>query len=83
MKKYLTEEERDSIISLLEEDDIIYLSLIDECDIIGLHHTLGQNIRNYLGLWERYKDSEEHPDDVSYQMIVELCEYLRNKKEQK
>ena len=82
-KKYLSDENRETILRFLEEDDIIYLSLIDECDIIGLHHTLGQNIRNHFNMWKHYKEGDEHPDDISYQMIIELCEFLRNKKENK
>jgi len=74
---YLTEEMRDELLNLLSEEDAKFFSEIGEEDIICHHHSLGQFIRNHFKLWVNYKEGDEHPDDISYYMMCELCKYLK------
>jgi len=79
-RTYLNDEDLKSIIESIDEDTIEYLCSIDSSEIISLHHTLGTHIRNLLGLWVKYENSEIHPDDVSYHMMLELQNNLKEKK---
>lgn len=82
VKKYLSDEDRDELLDFLNEEELKLFSEINEEDIIDHHHLLGQFIRNHFGLWKDFEEGGEHPDDISYQMIVELCKYLRDKRKQ-
>lgn len=60
-------------------DDLINFQKIECCDLIGMHHTLGQYIRNKYQLWANQIDSR-HPDDRSIHIICLFWQYLNPEK---
>ncbi len=74
------------VINKLSEENKKYISNIKEDDLITLHHTLGQSIRNEYGLWKRSWEpvlvngvdhSDNHPDAISNFIIREIWESLK------
>jgi hypothetical protein len=71
----------DMLVDGLEEDSKNVLSGFKESELITLHHTLGQDIRNKYELWnpehpltKGYEEDEDlaepkHPDTVSFKII--------------
>lgn len=66
------------IISNLSDEEVEFIRSIPYSDVILLHHTAGQWIRNKYGLWNRPWVSEiedgidfspNHPDAVSMRII--------------
>lgn len=73
-----TKEIKNKIIGYLVKNDIYNdLKSADEATILVLHHSLGQWIRNKF-LWKNYgvEDAFVHPDDISYEWIVSVREFL-------
>jgi hypothetical protein len=77
------------VIDLCEElskEDREYIKTIDSKDLILLHHTVGQYIRNTYGLWHPNNPlivegdlGDGHPDGISFTIIKEFHKYLNNK----
>jgi hypothetical protein len=69
------------LIQTIDQEDKDILAKMPKDDLISLHHTLGQYIRNMYQLWEPTcpltagadptEDTEDsrHPDDVSFKII--------------
>lgn len=57
------------------------LKVMDRKDLIRLHHTLGQDIRNLFQLWggnsALVKDCGGHPDDTSHSILEGLWDRLQ------
>ena len=68
----------DELMKKVQKDDLRTLSMIEEeTELYSFHHSLGQWIRNYFGLWRNndillIDTGKTHPDDASYIIIVEL-----------
>lgn len=78
----------DSLILSLQSIEKVRISSMDECDLAGLHFSLGMYIRNSFGLWADNKvlmescrelsgDKNLHVDDASMFIIKALWEKLR------
>lgn len=51
---------------------------MEEADLIRLHHTFGQAIRNSYGLWERTPhEGSDHPDEVSMRIMTKIWKRCR------
>ncbi len=67
------------LLSSLSNADRISLKNIQREDLIQFHHTTGRWIRNKYNLWDEanpYTDENNHPDDISQQIIEELYDLL-------
>lgn len=70
----------------LTEEDISELLKASKEELINLHHTLGQEIRNNFDLWFNEplcKEFEKeigfnHPDDISQYIIEEVWQNLQD-----
>lgn len=77
----------DDIITTFSEEEKQQLINLNEDELVGLHHTMGQWIRNHYSLWS-YKwkpvmvdgvdTSKNHPDEVSFQIIKMVHKTLRS-----
>lgn len=73
-------------IENLTEEDVSELLKMQIDDLIGLHHTLGQDIRNNFDLWYNESLCNEfekeigfsHPDDISNYIIEEVWQNLQD-----
>lgn len=82
----------DDLKSNMKRKDLIYIKNLDKDDLITLHHSLGQDIRNTYKLWSRnwipskhevvngilIDVSPDHPDQLSMTIIEELWKDLQN-----
>lgn len=81
----------DDLKSTIKRKDLIYIKNLIKDDLITLHHSLGQDIRNNYKLWEQpwipqignmhgydVDHSPEHPDIRSMSIIELLWEDLQN-----
>jgi len=77
----LTEQQINHLSGFLESADFLddFIKMTED-DLITLHHSLGQQIRNDY-LWHDYMEgvTEDHPDDISMAMIYELHRILGQK----
>ena len=74
------------LIEDLKKDptEVINIRLLRKEDLIGLHHSFGQWIRNNYKLWapdnpltEGYQtDPSKHPDEVSQKLIEEIWSHF-------
>ncbi len=73
-----TEIINDMLLIQLSEEDKHNLKKFRQEDLITLHHSVGQTIRNYYRMWEEgnpYIDtnsptSDNHPDEVSMRVLA-------------
>ena len=73
-----TDEIKHKIIGHIIKMDLLEaLQTVDESELIMFHHDLGQWIRNTF-IWNAYDDNDSlvHPDDISYEWIVAVKEYI-------
>jgi hypothetical protein len=69
----------------LDDETIRELRSVEKIELIRLHHSLGQYIRNTYGLWDRpwvplisndVDCAPDHPDAVSMRIIEKLYDRL-------
>lgn len=71
-----------------DPEEVLNLKAVKKEDLIGLHHTAGQWIRNNYKLWspenpltQGYEtDESKHPDEVSFKLLTEVWEYFNEYK---
>jgi len=75
------------LIEALDENDLNAIKKMNEDDLLGVHMSLGQGIRNSMGLWGDNKallkscgSEEMHPDDASSAIVKFLWLKLRHEK---
>jgi len=75
------------LVDALDQEDLNAIKEISEDDLIGVHMSLGQGIRNSMGLWGNNKallrscgSEEMHPDDASSAIVKFLWLKLRHEK---
>lgn len=73
----------------VSKEDRNWIKVMKTSDLIGLHHTVGQYIRNTYGLWHPnqpmvIKDDlgDGHPDGISMIILEKFHAYLNNPDEQ-
>lgn len=74
----LSDREMEIVKELKRDGALEYFINMDTSDLINLHHSLGQWIRNQW-LWKKWEDGDKHPDDESFEMIQNLHKKLNNK----
>ena len=64
------------LVDALDQEDLNAIKEISEDDLIGVHMSLGQGIRNSRGLWGNNKallrscgSEDMHPDDASAAIV--------------
>lgn len=71
----------DDLLNKIEPKELTKLKKFKEGELITLHDSFGRHIRNEYCLWKRpwtpriengVDFSEEHPDQVSYEIIKKL-----------
>ena len=79
----------DEIYEILKLADPVDQEEFKTCkieDLISYHHSLGRSIRNHFKLWQyEWKThivsgidcSEDHPDNISMQVIIEVWKKLQ------
>lgn len=87
VKFFTVDEMITDLIATVSREDKMLIAEMKEDDLIQLHHTLGQHIRNTYNLWhdqcpltnpEHHAESgvpeseSMHPDDVSFRVIVQF-----------
>lgn len=76
----LSPEVENRIIGWLVKYDMFdELKSSDQAGLINFHHSLGQWIRNKF-IWKHYDENDNfvHPDDISYEWIVEVSELIKS-----
>lgn len=81
-KRYLTKDEIiEDVINNLCKEDKEYLKSVthSESQLITLHHSFGRDIRNRYKLWDKNNPytKNQHPDNFSYDIIVEVWKRLK------
>ena len=78
-------------IENLSQDELLEIyTCVNKDDLIKLHHSIGQNIRNDLNLWyDELIQSEfkkqlniDHPDDISMYIIETIWEDIKKEQSQ-
>lgn len=70
------------IMGLMPEEEQARIAYLSECDLATLHLSLGQWIRNNMGLWKNNlalleATGQSDPDDASTVIITSLWHRLR------
>ena len=75
------------LIDALDQKDLDAIKKMNEDDLLGVHMSLGQGIRNSMGLWSDNKallkscgSEDMHPDDASAAIVKFLWLKLRHEK---
>jgi len=77
----LSEEVKNKVIGwLVKNDDYFNLKGSDDAQLLEFHHSLGQWIRMKF-IWNHYDENDNfvHPDDISYEWIVEIRDTINDK----
>jgi len=75
------------LIDALDQKDLDAIKKMNEDELFGVHMSLGQGIRNSMGLWGDNKallkscgSEDMHPDDASSAIVKFLWLKLRHEK---
>lgn len=69
----------DLLLNKLTEKEKRDIRQLEKKDLIAMHHGFGTWIRNTYGLWDVKNPhlNGKHPDDYSFDVIVDLWEKLQ------
>lgn len=69
----------DCVLNEFSQQDRTDYTALKKDELIHLHHTTGQDIRNAFGLWlEDNPNVPGHPDDTSMEIMELIWERLQN-----